>query len=196
MERREEKAIVDLQLLAMQSTISGSTGLRFDIDLNIIYMQQVTGSKFTGSASTAWRLIRSWALIALGVLIAAHTSRGISYESNGSLVAAVIIISLLNMFLRPLLLLFTLPLVILTLGIGLIIINAFIIYLTSAIVPGFDVATYWSALWAAVVVAVCTLLVNLFVGGRRVTIRVDRVWGPNAGDGKKGIGSEDDVIDV
>lgn len=161
-------------------------------------MQQNSIHPPNDSAATLWRLLRSWALIALGVLIAAHTSEGISYDSNGSLAAAVILVSLLNVFLRPILMLFTLPFIILTLGIGLVVINALIIYLTSAIVPGFNVATFWSALWAAVVVALCTLLVNVFIGGGGIRMKIDTGRGPGAGSGT-GRGKppkDNDVIDV
>lgn len=171
-------------------------------------MQKNVTDRPGNSTAALWRLLRSWALIALGVLIAAHTSEGISYNSTGSLVLAVLLVSLLNVFLRPILMLFTLPFIILTLGVGLVVINALIIWLTGAIVPGFHVATFWSALWAAVVVALCTLLVNLLIGGGGLTVRVDSRRG--AGDGPRapsGSGAgripgrgkpakDDDVIDV
>lgn len=139
---------------------------------------------------TPWWLIRSWVLIALGVLIAAHTSDGISYDSTAALVLAVLLISLLNVFLRPLLMLFTLPFIVLTFGLGLVVINALIFYFAGFLVPGFEVADFWAALWAAVVVAICSLIVNLFIGGGGLKVRVDQ------SDPRRKAPRDDDVIDI
>ncbi len=143
-------------------------------------------------------MFRSWALIALGVLIAAHTSDGIRYDSTGALILAVLLVSLLNVFLRPILMLFTLPFIILTFGLGLVVINALIFYLAGALVPGFEVATFWAALWAAVVVAICSLIANLLIGGGGggFTVSVNPPGSPGSPGARRKPPKDDDVIDV
>ncbi|WP_309386631.1 phage holin family protein [Cerasicoccus frondis] len=138
----------------------------------------------------AW--LRSWVIIALGVLIAAWTSDGIRFDSNAALIFGVLLISLLNVFLRPILLLLTLPFVVLTLGLGVVIINGLLFWIASSIVPGFEVTSFGSALWGAIVVSITHFFANSLLGGRR-TVRVQVNRG-KAGSDKPD--KPDDVIDV
>lgn len=131
--------------------------------------------------------LRSWVLIALGVLLAAWTNDGIRFESNGSLVFAVLLISLFNVFLRPVLVLFTLPFVVFTFGLGIVVINALLFWLAGSLVPGFEVTGFWPALWGAIVVGLTSLVVNVLLGGPRSRP------GPPQGPCSK---RDDDVIDV
>ncbi|WP_309398435.1 phage holin family protein [Cerasicoccus maritimus] len=139
---------------------------------------------------------RSWAIIALGVLVAAWTNDGISFHSNAALVLGVLLISLLNVFLRPLLLLFALPFVVMTLGVGIVLINGLLFWLASSVVPGFEVAGFWSAVWGAVVVSITNFFANALLGGpKRFRVQVNRGSGgqqkPRDTDKR-----DDDVIDV
>ena len=102
--------------------------------------------------------------IALGVAAAAYTSSGISYDSYQTLAIACLLVGVLNSFLRPLLILFTLPFVIFTLGLGIFVINAGLIYLVASWVKGFQIASFWSALWAAVLVSIVGLVFNSLFG--------------------------------
>jgi putative membrane protein len=65
------------------------------------------------------QLLKTWLLLALGVIIAAHTAAGIQYESSAALIVAVLLLSVCNMVLKPVLMLFSLPFIILTFGIGI-----------------------------------------------------------------------------
>lgn len=145
------------------------------------------------------KLLQSWALCALGVLIAANTSSGISYDTTGALITVVLLVSLFNIIIRPLLILFALPFVVLTLGLGLVVINALILLLVEAIVPGFHLASFWSALWAAVVISIVSMIANLLLGRGRVKISVQR-HGPGGtasrGSPRRKLPKDDDVIDI
>lgn len=156
-------------------------------------------------------LLKSWVFIAIGVLIASHTAGGISYESVESLIVAVLLLSLCNVFLKPLLMLFSLPFIILTFGIGIWLINAALFLLVGQIVGGFDVASFWSALWGALVVSIVGGVANVLFappGQRRFYMRVDRTGPDRTGPPPSGIGGgrsgpkkrvdkdDDDVIDV
>ncbi|GHB90311.1 phage holin family protein [Cerasicoccus arenae] len=136
--------------------------------------------------------LRSWVLIALGVLLAAWTSEGIRFETDLSLILGVLLISVLNVFLRPLLLLLTLPFVILTLGLGVVVINALLFWLAGSLVPGFEVVSFWAALWGALVVSFTSFMANVLFGSSRVRVRVQQ----NGGRPVKKKTRNDDVIDV
>ncbi len=103
-------------------------------------------------------------LIAVGVLIAAHTSRGISYEDYLALVLVVLVLSFLNLILKPVLILFTLPFVILSLGFGVWVINALLLRMADGLVTGFTVASWEAAFWGALVISLTSLAANLFLG--------------------------------
>ena len=154
------------------------------------------------------QLLKSWVLLALGVLLAAATASGIRYESTGSLVFAVVLLSLCNVVLKPLLMLFSLPFIILTFGIGIWLINALLFLLVGEIVPGFVVDGFGNALWGALVVSLTGGLANLLFAAREggtggMTVRV-RHWENRPGADRRRSGGarksvdkdDDDVIDV
>ncbi len=135
-------------------------------------------------------LVKRSLLIALGVLVAAHTSAGIRYDSAASLFAVVIMLSVLNLVLKPLLILFTLPFVVLSLGLGLWFINALLFLLAGKLVSGFEVTSFPSALWGALVVSLTSVLANLLLSGKvsvKRSVSHDR-WPDKRDDG--------DIIDI
>jgi putative membrane protein len=96
-----------------------------------------------------------------------------------SAVLAVLILAFINAFIRPIFLLLTLPITVMTLGIFTLVINATLFKLTSALVPGFHVGGFWSALGGAVVYSVLTLFINVFLlpppGAPRITFYYRRL---------------------
>jgi putative membrane protein len=106
------------------------------------------------------RFLQSWFLIALGVLVAAHVNDGISYDGGWTLFWVVTIMSVLNTIVKPLLVLFTLPFILLTLGMGIWLINALLLVWTAKLVSGFHVDSFGSALWGALIVSFISVLVN------------------------------------
>ena len=127
------------------------------------------------------------------MLIAAHTSRGISYEDNLALVLVVLVLSFLNLILKPVLILFTLPFVILSLGFGVWVINALLLRMADGLVTGFTVASWGAAFWGALVISLTSLAANLFLGrsGMRI-IRASR----RRRNGRYERDRGDDVIDI
>lgn len=140
---------------------------------------------------TFLELLKNWLLIALGVTIAANVLPGISYDKPSTLVFVVLLMSVLNLFVKPLLILFTLPFIILTLGIGVLLINAILFVLVGKIIPGFTVESFWTAFWSALIVSVITFLANMFLR----TQRQKKGNGSQGGHAKK-IKDDDDVIDI
>lgn len=84
------------------------------------------------------------------------------------LIFAALVLGLINAIVRPVLVILTLPLTLVTLGLFLFILNAFCLWLTSRLVPGFEVQTFGSALLGALVISVVSWLLTAFVsdGGR------------------------------
>ncbi|HJU03936.1 MAG TPA: phage holin family protein [Nitrospiraceae bacterium] len=99
----------------------------------------------------------------VAVFLAAHIIPGIELDTVGAGIAAAIILALLNALVRPLLYLFTLPLIVLSLGLFMVIINAVLLQLASGLVKGFHVTGFWASLWGAVVISVVSTILNLWV---------------------------------
>jgi putative membrane protein len=104
-----------------------------------------------------------WAILALGVVLATKLVPGIACDDGGALLAVVVLLSFFNAILKPLMVLFTLPFILLTLGFGVLVINALLFLFVGRLVDGFHVAGFWPALWGAFVVSVTNWLVSAFV---------------------------------
>ena len=89
-----------------------------------------------------------------GLWVAAHVVHGIAYDSLGSLMAAALLLGIINAVLRPILVILTLPITILTLGLFLLVINAATLGLTAAFLHGFHVQGFGAAFWGALIVSV------------------------------------------
>ncbi len=103
------------------------------------------------------RLLVHWLSAAAAIGVAAYLVPGTQVTVVGALVAAVVL-GALNLVIRPILVVFALPITILTLGLFSLVINALLVLLASALVPGFSVAGFWSALLFALVLAVINWL--------------------------------------
>jgi putative membrane protein len=115
------------------------------------------------------RLLVRWLVLALGVLIATRVVPGIHCSDVGSLVAVVVLLSLFNAVFRPVLVLFTLPFIIVTMGLGIVIINAILFLFVGKLVDGFTVNGFWPALGGSLVVSITSFVVGGFIrapGGR------------------------------
>jgi putative membrane protein len=119
-------------------------------------------------------LLARWLILALGVLIATRIVPGIRCDGGSTLVVVVVLLSLFNAVLRPLLLLFTLPFILVTLGLGVVVINALLFLLVGRLVEGFHVAGFWPAVGGSLVVSVTNLLLSVFLRGRRPAPRAPR----------------------
>jgi putative membrane protein len=96
------------------------------------------------------RLFLHWVVSAIAIGVAAYIVPGSSVTIAGALIAAVVL-GILNLLIRPIIFLLTLPLTILTFGIFSLVINTLLVWLASAVVPGFALAGFWSALLFAIV---------------------------------------------
>ena len=89
-----------------------------------------------------------------GLWLAAEAVPGIAYDSPSSLLAAAMLLGIINAVLRPVLVILTLPITLVTFGLFLLVINAGTLKLTSMLLHGFHVHGFWAAFWGALVVSV------------------------------------------
>jgi len=98
-------------------------------------------------------------------MVAASIISGIRYDSVASLLGAALLLGILNAFLRPILLLLAAPLIILTLGLFIFVVNALLLYLGNDLVHGFHVDGFWSAFWGAILISLVSWMLSAFFRG-------------------------------
>ena len=106
------------------------------------------------------RLLLLWLLHAAALLAVAYLLPGIHVDSFGSALIAAVILGLVNAVLRPLLVLLTLPVTLLTLGLFLLVINAWMFWAASSLLSGFEVAGFWAALLGSVIYSLWGIVID------------------------------------
>ena len=110
------------------------------------------------------RFLVTWAFNFVALWVAAVLLSGIDYDGIGVLIVAALVFSVVNIFVRPLVILFTLPLVLITLGLALFFINLFMLYLTSWIVDDFTIDGFGWAILATIIVWLVNSILEAFFG--------------------------------
>ena len=116
------------------------------------------------------------AITALGLWLAQWVVPGIEFTTGLSLVAAALLLGFVNAFIRPILVLLTLPITILSLGLFLWVINALLLMWVASLLDGFELASFGQALLGAAVVSVTSWIASRYVGpgGRIEVLVIDR----------------------
>ena len=107
-----------------------------------------------------------WFILTLAILLAGYLVDGISVSGVWSAIFSALVLGMLNALLRPLLLLITLPLNLLTLGLFTFVINAFLLMMTSGVIGGLVVEGFGAALGGALVITLCSWLLTVLVSDR------------------------------
>lgn len=144
--------------------------------------------------SKALRFLASWVINTVAVLVAVMIlHNGISYENKlENLLIASLLLGILNAFVRPILMLIALPLLIFTLGLFTLVINALLLYLVGALMqPHFQVKSFGYAFLGALIISIISIALNLLTGNARVSVQRRHPPGP-----PKDSGSGGSVIDV
>src|SRR5436853_7310772 len=103
-----------------------------------------------------------WIATTIAVFVAAPIV-GINYGDRlGCLIGASLLLGIINAFIRPVLLLLSLPFILLTLGFGILIVNALMLKLVGSIVPCFQVETFGSAFWGSILISIVSWLLSAF----------------------------------
>ena len=107
------------------------------------------------------KLIVRWLLLAAALLLVAHVYPGVTVASFSSAMIAALVLGLLNALVRPLLVLLTLPVTLITLGLFLFVINALMFWSASGLLNGFHVAGFGAALVGSVIYSLCGMVIDV-----------------------------------
>ena len=109
------------------------------------------------------RFLLRWLFNGIALYLATRVVPGLSAPDTLGVIIAALVLGLLNASIRWLLLILTLPINILTLGLFTLVVNAVMLYLVAAIVPGsLQIASFWTAFWGALLIAIISTILNHF----------------------------------
>jgi putative membrane protein len=108
-------------------------------------------------------LLVRWLILTAAITIASYLINGIEVAGFFSAFFAAAILGVLNVFFRPILLILTLPINILTLGLFTFVINAVLLKMASGVISGFEVHGFWSAVWGALIISLVNWLLSSFI---------------------------------
>ena len=133
------------------------------------------------------KFLKSWTINTLAVLVAVYMVPGIHFKDNSLWTPFVtsLVLGILNAFIRPILMLLALPLLIFTLGLFTLVINALLLYFVSFLLGNyFAVDSFGAAFLGALVISIVSLLLNLITGSSRTRVRFQqRRRPPDSGGG-------------
>ena len=111
-------------------------------------------------------LLIRWLITAGALVMISQVIEGIEVDNLQAAFVAAAVLGIINAVLRPILLILTLPITILTLGLFALIINGFMLYIVGAVVKGFHVTGFWSAVFGAVFLSLISGIANAFISDR------------------------------
>ena len=111
--------------------------------------------------SSRMKIIFRWLLLAAALLLVAHLYPGVVVNSFGAAMIAAFVIGLLNTLLRPILVLLTLPVTVITLGLFLFVINAVMFYFAASMLDGFQVTGFTAALIGSLIYTLCGMVIDV-----------------------------------
>lgn len=106
-----------------------------------------------------------WAATTVAVMVASSIIRGIRYDTVATLIGASLLLGILNAFVRPFLLILSAPVILLSLGFFILVLNALLLLLVPSVVVGFHVDSFWSAFWGAIVISIVSWILSAFFRG-------------------------------
>ncbi len=119
--------------------------------------------------SPASRLLLSWLSNAVMLAVADLVLTKVTVTNAGDLILAAALFGVLNTFLKPIVRLLTLPLAVVTLGVAWFFVSMLMLWLTQAIVSGFNIHGFWTLVWATIIVWAVDLILDILLGARART---------------------------
>ncbi len=104
-----------------------------------------------------------WGITALSLWVASFIFHGITFSDKRSLFIAALLLGLANAIIRPVVILLTVPLTVLTFGFFLLVINALMLLLVSSVVRGFRVSGFWTAFFASIFISILSFFVGMYI---------------------------------
>jgi len=111
-----------------------------------------------------------WGITALSLWVASHVFSGIRFSGTSSLIVSALLLGFANAVLRPLLIVLTLPLTLVTLGFFLLVINALMLLLVAKLVDGFKISGFWTAFFASLFISLLSMVLGSLVPDTEMTI--------------------------
>src|SRR5437588_10482224 len=130
-----------------------------------IFANQLRARRVCAYAAPVRHFIFRWAITTVAVMAASAFIRGIRYDTIGSLIAAALLLGILNAFVRPVLLILSAPLILFSLGFFILIVNALLLYWVPTFVAGFHVDSFGTAFWGAIIIGLISWLLSAFFRG-------------------------------
>ena len=106
-----------------------------------------------------------WAIMSLSLWVASFLFSGLKFSGPGALLVSALLLGFMNAILRPLLVILTLPLTLVTFGLFLLVINAMMIQLVATLVKGFKLSGFWTAFFASIFIAAFGFFIELMIPG-------------------------------
>ena len=114
-----------------------------------------------------------WLILTIAIIVTSYLLDGIQVSGFFSAFFAAAILGVLNAFFRPFLLIITLPINILTLGFFTFVINAILLMMASGVIPGFEVAGFWSAVFGSLFISLISWFITSFINGKGTVQYID-----------------------
>ena len=108
------------------------------------------------------RIAINWLALTAAIMATSYLIAGINVDGISSAFLAAAVLGILNVFLRPIALILTLPVNILSLGLFTFVINAFMLIITSKLIPGFNVNGFWAAIIGSLLISIVSWIINIF----------------------------------
>ncbi|MCK9282711.1 MAG: phage holin family protein [Rhodocyclaceae bacterium] len=113
----------------------------------------------------------NWAVTSLALWVASHVFSGLRFADASALIVSALLLGFANALVRPLLIVLTFPLTLVTLGLFILVINALMLMLVSLLVQGFTVSSFWTAFFASIFISLLSLVIGAFLPGNDVPLR-------------------------
>ena len=110
-----------------------------------------------------------WVLMTLSLWVVSNIFHGITFADKQSLFVSALLLGLGNAIVRPLLILVTLPLTLVTFGFFLLVINALVLILVAWLVKGFKISGFWTAFFAAIFISIFSFLLDMLFTGNSMS---------------------------
>jgi len=114
-----------------------------------------------------------WMILTVAILVTSYLMDGIQVSGFFSAFFAAAILGILNAFFRPILLVLTLPINILSLGLFTFVLNAVLLMMVSGVIPGFDVYGFWSGLFGSLLISLISWIITSFINDRGTVEYID-----------------------
>ncbi len=108
-------------------------------------------------------LLAKWFVLAIAIMTASYLIDGIEVSGFFSSIFTAVILGFLNLFLRPVIIILTLPINILSFGLFTFVINALILKMASGVISGFHITGFWPAIWGSIIISLASWLLNSIV---------------------------------